>query len=178
MFLRLGSRAKLLQLASRSKFLQLGSRSKLLQLGSLDNLSKISWNPYLILRFPSRKIWFSLLKVRFSSTAFWFLRNLRKSFSTAFRFLQRLSNFFNGFPLSSRAFRFLQRLSNFPQRISTFWEIRENLSMAASIRKTAIQASYYSAKIAIFRDKIIGGKNTKDHYLSFVFSASKLRNSR
>jgi hypothetical protein len=28
-----------------------------------------------------------------------------------------------------------------------------------------------SAKIAIFRDKIIGSKNTKDHYPSFVFSA-------
>ena len=30
----------------------------------------------------------------------------------------------------------------------------------------------FSAKIAIFRDKIIGGKNTKDHYPSFIFSAS------
>jgi hypothetical protein len=34
---------------------------------------------------------------------------------------------------SSTAFQFLQRLSIFPQRLSTFREIRENLSMAASI---------------------------------------------
>ncbi len=150
MFLRLGSRSKLLQLASRSKFLQLGSRSKLLQLGSLGNLSKISWNPSLILRFPSRKIRFSSLKVQFSSTAFQFPRNSRKS--------------------SSTAFWFLQRLSDFPQRLSTFWEIRENLYMAASIRKIAIRASYFSQN-RDFHNKIIGGKNTKDHYPSFVFSA-------
>ena len=62
--------------------------------------------------------------------------------STAFRFLQRLSDVFNGFPLSETAFRFLQRLSDFPQRFSTFREIQENLSMAASIRKIAIRASY------------------------------------
>jgi hypothetical protein len=76
--------------------------------------------------------------------AFRFPRNPRKSSSTAFRFFQWLSNFFNGFPLSSTAFRFLQWLSDFPQRLSTFQEIRENLSMAASIRKIAIQASYFS----------------------------------
>ena len=76
--------------------------------------------------FPSPKIRFSSLKIWFSSTAFRFPRNPRKSSSTAFRFLQRLSDFFTGFPLSETAFRFLQRLSNFPQRLSTFWEIREN----------------------------------------------------
>jgi hypothetical protein len=57
---------------------------------------------------------------------------------TKFDFLQRLSTFFNGFPLSSMAFQFLQRLSNFPQRLSAFREIRENLFMAASIRKITI----------------------------------------
>jgi hypothetical protein len=44
-------------------------------------------------------------------------------------FLAQNLIFFNG----STAFRFLQRISNFPQRLSTFQEIRENLSMAASI---------------------------------------------
>jgi hypothetical protein len=29
----------------------------------------------------------------------------------------------------------------------------------------------FSAKVMIIRDKIIGGKNTKDRYPSFVFSA-------
>jgi hypothetical protein len=47
----------------------------------------------------------------------------------------------------------------------------ENLSMAANIQKIAIRASYFPLKITIFRDKIIGGLNTKDHYPSFVFSA-------
>jgi hypothetical protein len=44
--------------------------------------------------------------------------------------------------------------------------------MAANIRKIAIQASYFPLKIAIFHDKITGSWNTKDHYPSFVFSAS------
>jgi hypothetical protein len=51
-------------------------------------------------------------------------------------FSQRLSAFFSGFPLSSMA-------SNFPQLLSTFREIRENLSTAASIQKIAIRASYF-----------------------------------
>jgi hypothetical protein len=70
---------------------------------------------------------------------------------TKFDFLQRLSDFFNGILLSSTAFRFLQRLSNFPQRLSTFREIRENLSMAASIQKIAIRASYFSQNHKISR---------------------------
>jgi hypothetical protein len=41
------------------------------------------------------------------------------------------------------AFRFLQRLSNFPQQLSAFQEIRENLSMAASIQKITIRALYF-----------------------------------
>ncbi len=48
----------------------------------------------------------------------------------AFRFLQRLSDF-------------LQWLSNFPQWLSAFQEIQENLIMARSIQKIAIQASYF-----------------------------------
>ncbi len=55
-------------------------------------------------------------------------------------FLAQNLIFFNG----STAFRFLQRLSDFPQRLSTFQEIQENLSMAASIQKIAIRASYIS----------------------------------
>jgi hypothetical protein len=55
-------------------------------------------------------------------------------------FLAQNLIFFNG----STAYRFLQRLSNFPQWLSTFQEIRENLSMAASIWKIAIQALYFS----------------------------------
>jgi hypothetical protein len=81
-------------------------------------------------------------------------------------FLAQNLIFFNG----STAFHFLQPLSDFPQRLSTFQEIQENLSMAASIRKIAIQSSYFNQN----RNnpaKIIGGKNTKDHYPSFVFSA-------
>jgi hypothetical protein len=49
----------------------------------------------------------------------------------AFRFLQRLSDF-------------LQQLSDFPQLLSTFQEIQENLFMARSIGKIAIQALYFS----------------------------------
>jgi hypothetical protein len=44
--------------------------------------------------------------------------------------------------------------------------------MAANIRKIAIKASYFPLKIAIFRDKIIGGWNTNNRYQSFVFPAS------
>jgi hypothetical protein len=72
--------------------------------------------------------------------------------------LQRLSDFFNGFLLSLTAFRFLRQLSNFPQRLSdfpqrlfTFQEIQENLSMAASIQKIAIRASYFSQNRDILR---------------------------
>jgi hypothetical protein len=59
--------------------------------------------------------------------------------------------FFNGFPLSSTAFCFLRWLSDFPQRLSTFREIRENLSMAASIQKITIWALYFSQKRDILR---------------------------
>jgi hypothetical protein len=41
------------------------------------------------------------------------------------------------------AFRFPQQLSDFPQRLSTFQEIRENLSTAASTQKIAIRALYF-----------------------------------
>jgi hypothetical protein len=63
-------------------------------------------------------------KIQFSSTAF-------QLSSTAFQ-------------LSSTAFCFPQWFSNFPQWLSTLQEIRgENLSMAASIQKIAIRASYF-----------------------------------
>jgi hypothetical protein len=58
-------------------------------------------------------------------------------------FLNGFPTFVNGFLLSSMALCFPQRLSKIPQRLSTFQEIRENLSMAASIQKIAIRASYF-----------------------------------
>ncbi len=48
----------------------------------------------------------------------------------AFHFLQRLS-------------KFLQQFPNFPQRLSAFREIQENLFMARSVQKIAIQALYF-----------------------------------
>jgi hypothetical protein len=72
------------------------------------------------------------------SMAFRFLQRLSDFREIRENILQWLSNFFNGFLRSSTAFCFLQRLSDFPQWFSTFREIRENLSMAESIRKIAI----------------------------------------
>jgi hypothetical protein len=62
-------------------------------------------------------------------------------------FLTQNLIFFNG----STAFRFLQGLSNFPHWLSTFQEIRENISMAASTRKIAIRAPYFSQNCNIPR---------------------------
>jgi hypothetical protein len=111
----------------------------------LENVLGILSFPSPILRFPSPKIQFSSPKIRFPRTK----SDLPKS---AFYFLQWLSGFFNcfltffnGFPLSPMAFQILQRLSNFPQWLSAFRGIRENLSMARSIRKIAIQALYFFA---------------------------------
>jgi hypothetical protein len=80
---------------------------------------------------------FLLLNSNYPHTKFNFLQQLSNFREIRKNLLQLLSNFFNGFPLSSTAFRFLQRLS-------TFREIQKNLFMAASIRKIAIQASYFS----------------------------------
>ncbi len=115
---------------------------------------RISWENW---DFPSLKLHFSSHKIRFSSTAFRFPRNPRKSSSTAFRFLQRLSAFFNGFPIFLNGFP----LSEKSGKIYLWRQVYER-----SLSKLCL-----SAKIAIFHDKIIGGKNTKDHYPSFVFSA-------
>jgi hypothetical protein len=87
---------------------------------------------------------FLLLNSNFPHTKFDFLQWLSNFQEIRENLLQWLSNSFNGFLLSSTAFCFLQWLSNFPQRLSTFQEIRENLSMAASIQKIAIRASYFS----------------------------------
>jgi hypothetical protein len=87
---------------------------------------------------------FLLLNSDFPHTKFDFLQRLSDFRDIRENLLQRLSDIFNGFPLSSTAFRFLQWLSDFPQRLSTFREIQENLSIAASIRKIAIRASYFS----------------------------------
>jgi hypothetical protein len=89
---------------------------------------RISWENW---DFPSPKLQFSSHKIRFSSTAAPISEKSEKIF-------------FNGFLISSTAICFLQRISDFPQWLSTFREIREILSMAASIRKIAIRASYFS----------------------------------
>jgi hypothetical protein len=93
--------------------------------------------------FPSPKLLFSSHKIQFSSTAFQFLQPLSAFFNGFLIFL-------NGFPLSKKS-----------GKIYLWWQVYER-----SLSELCI-----SAKIAIFRDKIIGGKNTKDHYPSFVFSA-------
>ncbi len=118
-------------------------------------------------RFPSPKIQFSSHEIRFSSHEIQFSPIGFLLFSAAFCFLQRLSAFFNGFPLSSTAFRFLQQLSDFSQRLSTFQEIQESLSMAASIQKIAIRALYFSQKRDILRQT-----NRRQEYKR---SLSKLR---
>jgi hypothetical protein len=70
---------------------------------------------------------------------------------SAFYFLQRLSAFFNSFPLSSMASRFLQRLSGFLQWLSDFLQWLSDFP----------------------RKSIYGNKYMKDHYLSFVFFATR-----
>ncbi len=120
--------------------------------------------------------------------AFQFPRNPRKSSSTAFQFLQWLSNFqetfFNGFPISSMAFRFLRRISVFRKGFLIFFnsfliflngfplsEKSRKIYPWRQVYKRLLSKLRISAEIVMFRDKIIGGKNTKDHYPSFVFSA-------
>jgi hypothetical protein len=76
--------------------------------------------------------------------------------STAFCFLQRISAFFNGFPIFLNGFP----LSKKSRKIYLWWQVHKRLLSKLRI----------SAEIAIFHDKIIGGKNTKDHYPSFEFS--------
>jgi hypothetical protein len=66
---------------------------------------------------------------------------------TKFNFLQRLSAFFNGFLLSSMAFQF--SLMAFQFSLMAFRFPRNP------------------------RKSIYGGKYTKDHYLSFVFPATR-----
>jgi hypothetical protein len=93
--------------------------------------------------FPSPKLQFSSHKIQFSSTVF--------------LFLQRLSTFFNSFPIF---------LNGFPLS-----EKSGKIYLWRQVYKRSLSELRISAKIAIFRNKIIGGKNTKDHYPSFVFSA-------
>ncbi len=95
------------------------------------------------IQFSLLVIRFFLLAFRFSSTAFQFSSTAFQLLSMAFCFLQHLSAFCNAFLLSAMPFCFPQRLSNFPQQLSTFQEIQENLSTAASIRKIIIQALYF-----------------------------------
>jgi hypothetical protein len=73
----------------------------------------------------------------------------------AFCFLQRLSAFFNGFSIFLSGFP----LSKKSGKIYLWQQVYERLLSELRI----------SAKIAIFH-KIIGGKNTKDHYPSIILS--------
>jgi hypothetical protein len=85
--------------------------------------------------------------------------------------------FFNSFPISSLAFHFLQRLSAFFNGFPIFLngfplsEKSGKIYLWRQVYERSLSELCISAKIVIFRDKIIGGKNTKDHYPSFVFSA-------
>ncbi len=85
--------------------------------------------------------------------------------------------FFNGFPISSTAFCFLQRLSAFFNGFPIFLngfplsEKSGKIYLWQQVYERSLSELCISAKIALFRDKIIGGKNTKDQYPSFVFSA-------
>ncbi len=113
----------------------------------LENVLEILRFPSPISRFPSPKIQFSSPKIQFSSHEIQFSPISFLLSPTAFRFLQRLSAFFNGFPLFQRLFDFLQWLSDFLQWLSNF---------PRNPRKS-----------------IYGDKYTKDHYLSFVFFATR-----
>jgi hypothetical protein len=69
---------------------------------------------------------------------------------SAFYFFQRLSaffnsflTFFNGFLLSLMAFQFSPTAFQFSSTAFSFQEIQENLFMARSMQKIAIQALYF-----------------------------------
>jgi hypothetical protein len=84
--------------------------------------------------------------------------------------------FFNGFPISSTAFRFLQWLSAFFNGFLIFLngfplsKKSGKIYLWRQVYERSLSKLRISAKIGRFRDKIVGGKNTKDHYPSFVFS--------
>ena len=119
----------------------------------LENVLEILRFPCPILRFPSPKIQFSSTKIQFSPHEIQFSPIGFVLSSTAVCFLQWLSTFFNGFPLSSTAFCFLQCLSDFLQQLSDF------LQWLSDLRNP--------------RKSIYGDKYTKDHYVSFVFFATR-----
>ncbi len=100
---------------------------------------------------------FLLLNSDFSHTKFNFLQWLSDFREIRENLLQRLSNFFNGFPIF---------LNGFPLS-----EKSGKIYLWRQVYERSLSELRISAKIAIFRDKIIGGKNTKDHYPSFVFFA-------
>ncbi len=80
---------------------------------------------------------------------------------SAFYFLQRLSAFFNGFPLSSMAFL-------------TFFKVFPLSPMAFQISPTAFWFSFTAFRFPRNpRKSIYGEKSMKDHYLSFVFFATR-----
>jgi hypothetical protein len=120
---------------------------------------------------------FFLLNSNFPHTKFNFLQWLSDFREIRENLLQPLSDFFKGFLLSSTAFRFLQQISDFFNGFLIFLngfplsQKSGKIYLWWQVYKRSLSELRISAKIAIFGDKIIGGKNTKDHYPSFVFSA-------
>jgi hypothetical protein len=113
----------------------------------------------------------------FPHTKFDFLQRLSDFQEIRENLLQRLSDFFNGFLLSSTASRFLQWLSaffnSFPISLNGFPLSKKSgkIYLWRQVYERSLSKLRISVKIVIFRNKIIGGKNTKDHYPSFIFSA-------
>jgi hypothetical protein len=113
----------------------------------LENLLEILRFPSPISRFPSPILRFPSPKIQFSS------HEIR--FSPI------------GFLLSSTAFRFLQRLSDFLQRLSAFFNGFPTFFNDFQFSSTAFCFPRNPRK------SIYGGKYMKDHYLSFVFPATR-----
>jgi hypothetical protein len=100
---------------------------------------------------------FPLLKFNFPHTKSNFPHTKSNFSQSAFCFFQRPSNFFNGFPIF---------LNGFPLS-----EKSGKIYLWGQVYKRSLSELRISAKNAIFCNKLIGGKNTKDCFLSFVFSA-------
>ncbi len=136
---------------------------------------RISWK---YCEIPLQYQDFPLLKSDFPHTKSDFPHTKSDFPKSAFCFLQRLSAFFNGFPLSSMAFCFLQWPSDFFNGFPIFLngfplsEKSGKIYLWRQVYERLLSELRISAKNTIFCDKLIGGKNTKDCYPSFIFSAT------
>jgi hypothetical protein len=111
------------------------------------------------------------VRSNFPCSKFDFLQRLSNFREIQENLLQRLSDFLNGFPISSTAFDFF---NGFPIFLNGFplSEKSRKIYLWQQVYERLLSELRISAKIAIFCEKIIGGKNMKDHYPSFVFSAT------